>query len=120
MTQYFDWLGGIVTGDPGDSLFQGQPILDYIGSRVINSLFLLVLASVVSIPISLVLGAVQAGRRDKAFDQVSSFSMLGLGVDPRVRHRHGARHPVLDADLASGCRQSPRSAPTDRGNTWIR
>jgi peptide/nickel transport system permease protein len=36
----------------------------------------------VSIPISLVLGAIQAGRRDKAFDQVSSFSMLGLASIP--------------------------------------
>jgi peptide/nickel transport system permease protein len=82
LTQYGDWLGGILTGDPGDSFNARQPILDYIGSRVGNSLFLLVLASLVSIPVSLLLGAVQAGRRDKGFDQVSSFSMLGLASIP--------------------------------------
>ena len=82
ITQYTDWLGGIVRGDPGESFNARQPILDYIGSRVVNSLFLLVLASVVSIPLSLVLGAVQARRRDSAFDQVSSFSMLGLASIP--------------------------------------
>jgi peptide/nickel transport system permease protein len=49
---------------------------------VVNSLFLLVLATVISIPTSLVLGAFQARRRDKAFDQVSSFSMLGLASIP--------------------------------------
>ena len=82
LTQYFDWLGGILTGDPGESFNARVPILDYIGSRVINSLFLLVLASVATIPLSLLLGAVQARRRDRTFDQVSSFSMLGLASIP--------------------------------------
>ncbi|MFZ9629892.1 MAG: ABC transporter permease, partial [Ilumatobacteraceae bacterium] len=81
-TQYASWLKGTLTGDPGTS-FQAQvPILDYIGARVGNSLFLLVLATVVSVPVSLVIGAVQARRRDKWFDQVSSFTMLGLASIP--------------------------------------
>lgn len=81
-TQYASWLGGTLRGDPGTS-FQAQvPILDYIGARVGNSLFLLVLATVVSVPVSLVIGAVQARRRDKWFDQVSSFTMLGLASIP--------------------------------------
>lgn len=82
LTQYGDWLGGILQLDPGDSFNARIPILDYIGDRVVNSLFLLVLASVVSIPLSLLLGAIQARRRDKTFDQVSSFSMLGLASVP--------------------------------------
>jgi peptide/nickel transport system permease protein len=82
LTQYTSWLGGIVRLDPGESFNARQPILDYIGSRVTNSLFLLVFASVVSIPISLLLGAVQARRRDSAFDQTSSFTMLGLASIP--------------------------------------
>ena len=57
--QYTHWLKGIVTGDPGDSFNASVPILDYIGDRVVNSLFLLVLASVISIPLSLWIGAVQ-------------------------------------------------------------
>ena len=81
-TQYASWLKGTLSGDPGTS-FQAQvPILDYIGARVGNSLFLLVLATVVSVPVSLVIGAVQARRRDKWFDQVSSFTMLGLASIP--------------------------------------
>ena len=82
VTQYADWLGGIVTGDPGNSFNVWQPILDYIGSRVSNTLFLLVLASIISIPLGLLIGAVQAGRRDTAFDEVSSFTMLGLASIP--------------------------------------
>jgi peptide/nickel transport system permease protein len=81
-SQYTSWLKGIVTGDPGESFNARIPIVDYIGSRVINSLFLLVLASVISIPLSLALGAYQAGRRDKSFDNISSFSMLGLAAMP--------------------------------------
>src|SRR4029077_21104033 len=37
--QYSHWLRGIVTGDPGDSFNARVPILDYIGDRVVNSLF---------------------------------------------------------------------------------
>ncbi len=81
-TQYASWLGGILTGDPGESFGARIPILDYIGSRVVNSLFLLVLASVVSIPLSLLLGAMQARRRDKLADEVSSFAMLGMASMP--------------------------------------
>src|SRR4051795_3743623 len=51
--QYTHWLKGIVTGNPGDSFNARQPILDYIGDRVVNSLFLLILASIISIPLSL-------------------------------------------------------------------
>jgi len=35
--QYTHWLKGIVTGDPGDSFNARQPILDYIGDRVVRS-----------------------------------------------------------------------------------
>lgn len=76
--QYTHWLKGIVTGDPGESFNARQPILDYIGDRVVNSLFLLVLASVISIPLSLLLGAISARKRDSAFDNVTSNTMLAL------------------------------------------
>jgi peptide/nickel transport system permease protein len=80
--QYTHWLKGIVTGDPGESFNARQPILDYIGDRVVNSLFLLVLASVISIPLSLLLGAISARRRDSAFDNVTSNTMLALASLP--------------------------------------
>jgi peptide/nickel transport system permease protein len=80
--QYTHWLKGIITGDPGESFNARQPILDYIGDRVINSLFLLVLASVVSIPLSLLLGAISARKRDSTFDNVTSNTMLALASLP--------------------------------------
>jgi len=80
--QYLDWLGSILRGDPGESFAASVPISDYLGARVANSLFLLLCASLVSIPISLVWGARQAMRRDSAFDQTSSLLTLGMASIP--------------------------------------
>ncbi len=82
LNQYFHWLWGLVRGDPGRSMSNDVPILDFISARVVSSLFLLTLASAISIPLSLLIGAVQARRRDKTFDQISSFSMLALASIP--------------------------------------
>jgi peptide/nickel transport system permease protein len=81
-SQYTHWLGGIVSGDPGDSFNARIPILDYIGDRVINSLFLLFLASVIAIPTALWFGAYSARKRDKLFDNVTSNVMLALASLP--------------------------------------
>ena len=80
--QYTHWLKGVVTGNPGDSFNARQPILDYIGDRVVNSLFLLVLASVISIPLALWFGGYAARKRDTAFDSVTSNVMLALASLP--------------------------------------
>jgi peptide/nickel transport system permease protein len=64
LEQYTSWLGGMITGDPGNSLVGSKlPVLDGMGSKVVNSLFLLLLASLVSVPISLWLGAYMARRK---------------------------------------------------------
>ena len=80
--QYTHWLGGMVTGDPGESFNARLPILDYIGDRVVNSLFLLALASVISIPLALWFGGYGARKRDTTFDNVSSNVMLALASLP--------------------------------------
>ena len=72
----------MLTGDPGDSFNARQPILDFIGDRVVNSLFLLVLASAISIPAALWLGGYSARRRDSTFDNVTSNGMLALASLP--------------------------------------
>lgn len=80
--QYTHWLKGIVTGGPGDSFSAQIPILSYIGDRVVNSLFLLTLASVIAIPLSLWFGARAAGKRDGIFDNTTSNIMLALASLP--------------------------------------
>jgi peptide/nickel transport system permease protein len=80
--QYTHWLKGMLTGNPGDSFNAQIPILSYISDRVVNSLFLLFLASVISIPMSLWFGAYSARKRDTMFDNVTSNAMLALASLP--------------------------------------
>jgi len=82
VSQYWHWLRGMVTGDPGDSFSASVPILGYISDRVVNSLFLLVLASVISIPVALWFGGYSARKRDTTFDNVTSNVMLALASLP--------------------------------------
>ena len=82
VTQYLHWLKGIVTGNPGKSYAAKVPITSYISDRVVNSLFLLFLASIFSIPISLWLGQYSARNRDTTSDGILSNVMLGLASVP--------------------------------------
>ena len=82
-TQYWNWLSGIVTGDLGHSLTgKQQPVSEVIGKRVENSAFLMLLAGLISVPLSIALGAVAARRRDGPFDHATSILMLALAALP--------------------------------------
>jgi len=82
VSQYWDWLTGLVTGDPGRSFTNGIPVLEVLGDRVWNSLFLMAISSLVSIPVSIAVGAMAAARRDRAFDSASSATSLVLASMP--------------------------------------
>jgi peptide/nickel transport system permease protein len=82
VTQYTEWLQGLLTGDPGLSYSNGAPIMDFLGDRLKNSLFLMVMGSLISIPLSLIIGAYAALRRDKLFDNANSVSSLILAAMP--------------------------------------
>jgi peptide/nickel transport system permease protein len=82
INQYFGWLWDLMRGDPGTSYVNGREIWSFLGERVTNSLFLVVLAAVISIPLSLLIGAVSALKRDKSFDGVSSYTSLILAAMP--------------------------------------
>lgn len=81
-SQYSHWLGGVVTGDLGTSFSTRLPLTEYITPRVANSLFLLLCAGLVSIPISLAVGAYAALKRDRGFDNASSLVLLVLAAMP--------------------------------------
>jgi peptide/nickel transport system permease protein len=74
--QYFHWLGGLLHGDLGTSLASSQPVTSVLGSRIANSAVLVVLAAVISVPISIAIGSYAALRREKLFDTISSNLML--------------------------------------------
>jgi peptide/nickel transport system permease protein len=82
VTQYTDWLKGLVTGDLGRSLAADEPVTKLIGKRVQNSAVLMLLAALISIPLSIVLGSVAARRRDQPFDHATSIVLLALAALP--------------------------------------
>lgn len=80
-TQYVDWLTGVVTGDFGDSLASQTPVSGLIGDPLKNSLFLLLVTGLITIPLSLLLGALAAVRRDRAADRaglVTAFVLVSI------------------------------------------
>jgi peptide/nickel transport system permease protein len=68
--RYLDWLGGILTGDMGQSLANDRPIADMIDSRIGNTFFLAGLAAAISVPLSLLLGVLAALYRNSIYDRV--------------------------------------------------
>ncbi|MHB8869672.1 MAG: ABC transporter permease [Thermoleophilia bacterium] len=81
--QYANWLGGVVRGDLGKSLVgAGANVTDLIGTRVVNSAILVLFAALVSIPISILIGALTAIRRDSKFDNVVNIANLTLASLP--------------------------------------
>jgi peptide/nickel transport system permease protein len=82
LEQYTSWLGGLVTGDPGDSLAANEPVTKLIGKRIANSAYLMLLAALISVPLAIVLGAVAARRRDSVFDHATSILLLALAALP--------------------------------------
>jgi peptide/nickel transport system permease protein len=82
LTQYTSWVTGLLHGDLGTSLAARQPVSTYLHDRLINSAFLVVIAGLISIPLSVAIGAYAALRRDKTFDVVSSVGTLLLAALP--------------------------------------
>jgi peptide/nickel transport system permease protein len=80
--QYWDWITGIFTGDLGTSLANSLPVSEVLGERLVYSLFLMLIAGAISVPLGIFIGAVSARRRDSKFDQVTSVATLGLAALP--------------------------------------
>lgn len=82
LTQYWEWISGIFTGDLGTSLANSLPVTEIMGERLVYSFFLMLIAALISVPLGIALGAVSARRRDSAFDQTTSIATLGLAALP--------------------------------------
>ena len=80
--QYLDWLGGVLTGDMGDSLAQTTPVTQLLSRRVANTFTLVFIAALLSVPISLLLGSLTALRRDSKFDVSITIGSLALAALP--------------------------------------
>jgi peptide/nickel transport system permease protein len=83
VSQYTHWFGGMLTGDLGNSLAaRGEPVTTVLGKRLENSAVLVLLAAVISIPLSILLGVISARRRDGPLDHAMSLVLLALAALP--------------------------------------
>jgi peptide/nickel transport system permease protein len=82
ITQYLDWIGGVITGSFGESAATQQPVSELLSGRVANTGFLVFVAAVVAIPLSIGTGVWTAMRRDRSVDHVVSTSTLVLAALP--------------------------------------
>jgi peptide/nickel transport system permease protein len=81
VTQYLDYLGGLVRGDLGNSLWTSDPVRSQIASRLGVSIRLAVMALLMAIIIAIPLGIVSAVRRNTWLDYGARFiSILGLSL----------------------------------------
>lgn len=67
--RYFDWLAGILQGDMGRSLANQREISELIGGRLMNTLFLALMAAAIAVPLALVLGILAALYRNSLYDR---------------------------------------------------
>lgn len=81
LTQYFDWVGGLVTLDPGREFISREPIADRITDPLLVTLWLVGAAMILALLIALPLGTWMAVRH-RRLDGVlaSGLSQVGMAV----------------------------------------
>jgi peptide/nickel transport system permease protein len=82
ITQYLDWIGGVLTGSFGESTSTQQPVSELLSDRVANTAFLVFVAAIVAVPLSIGIGVWTAMRRDRPVDHVLSNGSLVLAALP--------------------------------------
>lgn len=81
LLRYGRWLGGLLSGDPGNSIANGLPVTELLASQVVNSGFLVLVTAIIMIPLSMVLALLGARYRGSWFDntlQVVTLSLAGI------------------------------------------
>ncbi|WP_192384692.1 ABC transporter permease [Mesorhizobium silamurunense] len=83
VVQYLHWLGNVVQGDLGNSIFSRQPVFSLILSRVDPTIILAIAATVVQLTVALPLGLLAAQNRGGISDRlVSLFGVAGTAIPP--------------------------------------
>ncbi|MCB1366696.1 MAG: ABC transporter permease [Rhodobacteraceae bacterium] len=88
--RYLEWVGGVVQGDFGQS-FSGRAssgqdrsrsVIELIGPRLQNTLFLAVLTASIAVPLALFLGITAALYRNSVYDRVVNAATLTTIATP--------------------------------------
>ena len=75
-------MTGLLHGNLGTSLAAQEPVSTLLAPKLVNSAVLVALAAVLSIPLSIAIGAWAALKREKVFDTPSSNLLLLLAALP--------------------------------------
>jgi peptide/nickel transport system permease protein len=65
VTQYFEWIGGVLTGDLGESLRFRQPVAELIGDRLVSTVELALLAGFFLVVVGIGLGVLAGSVRSR-------------------------------------------------------
>lgn len=80
--RYFYWIGGVMHGDFGSSFAaQGdyrRQVIDIIGPRLKNTLFLASMTALIAVPLALALGLLAALYRNSWFDRIINATTLTM------------------------------------------
>lgn len=81
VSRYFSWLGGVLHGDLGTALSNGEPIGPALGKRLANTLFLAGAAAVIAVPLAVLLGLVSVRYRNRWPDKmISAVTLATISV----------------------------------------
>ncbi|MEO0379615.1 MAG: ABC transporter permease [Pseudomonadota bacterium] len=72
LTRYFEWLGGIMTGDMGLALTNKLPIGEQVARRMSATLFLAFWAAIISVPLAILLGLIAVRFQNRWPDKLIS------------------------------------------------
>ncbi|MBS7586876.1 ABC transporter permease [Ancylobacter defluvii] len=79
---YLSWVGGLLSGDMGQSYAYRSPVAPFIGSALVNSLKLAAMVFAIVVPIGIGAGVLAALRAGRPLDRVISVAGLSLTVIP--------------------------------------
>ncbi len=81
LTRYVNWLGGILQGDLGKALTNGQDIATAMGKRLGNTLFLASVAAVIAVPSAITLGLIAVRYQGRWPDRlISTITLATVSV----------------------------------------
>jgi peptide/nickel transport system permease protein len=81
LERYLSWLGGVLQGDLGTALSNGQDIAGALGKRLGNTLFLAAWAALIAVPLAIILGLISVRYRNRWPDKaISGVTLATISV----------------------------------------
>lgn len=80
--RFFEWLTNAVQGDFGKSYYYHKPVMDVLGQRIVVTLYLALVSTVISFPVGIFFGTIAAVKRGKKADTIITTTANILGCIP--------------------------------------